>query len=242
MKVGVPKETAEGERRVALVPEVVRKLAAKELEVVVEAGAGAERACSPTSAFSRRRGDGRRRRLGRGRHRQGRAARRGGDREARLQQRADRLPRPADQPADGAARWPPRARPPSPWRPSRASRAPSRWTRCPPSPTSRATSAALLGAQSTRPLLPDADDRRGHDPAGEGPRPRGRRRRAAGDRHRAPPRRAGHRLRRAAAVGRAGASRSAPRCWTSGRRGRRGRGRLRPRADRRGEGRSSSRR
>jgi NAD(P) transhydrogenase subunit alpha len=42
MKVGVPKETAEGERRVALVPDVVRKLAAKELEVVVEAGAGAE--------------------------------------------------------------------------------------------------------------------------------------------------------------------------------------------------------
>ncbi|MBA3328112.1 MAG: Re/Si-specific NAD(P)(+) transhydrogenase subunit alpha [Solirubrobacterales bacterium] len=42
MKVGVPKETAEGERRVALVPDVVRKLAAKELEVIVEAGAGAE--------------------------------------------------------------------------------------------------------------------------------------------------------------------------------------------------------
>src|SRR5919107_3694166 len=40
MKVGVPKETAEGERRVALVPEVVRKLTAKDFEVVVEAGAG----------------------------------------------------------------------------------------------------------------------------------------------------------------------------------------------------------
>jgi len=41
MKVGVPKETAEGERRVALVPEVVRKLTAKDFEVVVESGAGA---------------------------------------------------------------------------------------------------------------------------------------------------------------------------------------------------------
>src|SRR4051812_6501877 len=41
MLVGVPRETAEGERRVALVPEGVRKLAAKGLDVVVEAGAGA---------------------------------------------------------------------------------------------------------------------------------------------------------------------------------------------------------
>jgi NAD(P) transhydrogenase subunit alpha len=40
MRVGVPKETEERERRVALVPEVVRKLTQKEHEVVVEAGAG----------------------------------------------------------------------------------------------------------------------------------------------------------------------------------------------------------
>jgi H+-translocating NAD(P) transhydrogenase subunit alpha len=40
MRVGVPKETAEREKRVALVPEVVRKLAAREHEVVVEEGAG----------------------------------------------------------------------------------------------------------------------------------------------------------------------------------------------------------
>ncbi|MEA2265087.1 MAG: H+-translocating transhydrogenase subunit alpha [Solirubrobacteraceae bacterium] len=40
MRVGVPSETAEGERRVALVPEVVRKLTGRGLEVVVEAGAG----------------------------------------------------------------------------------------------------------------------------------------------------------------------------------------------------------
>ena len=41
MLVGVPKETAEGERRVALVPEVVRRLSGHGVEVVVEAGAGA---------------------------------------------------------------------------------------------------------------------------------------------------------------------------------------------------------
>ena len=40
MRVGVPKETAEGERRVALVPEVVKKLQTKEIETVVETGAG----------------------------------------------------------------------------------------------------------------------------------------------------------------------------------------------------------
>jgi H+-translocating NAD(P) transhydrogenase subunit alpha len=42
VKVGVPKETAEGERRVALVPEVVRKLALKEVGATIEPGAGAE--------------------------------------------------------------------------------------------------------------------------------------------------------------------------------------------------------
>jgi NAD(P) transhydrogenase subunit alpha len=41
MQIGVPKETAEGERRVAMVPEVVRKLTGKGLEVVVEPDAGA---------------------------------------------------------------------------------------------------------------------------------------------------------------------------------------------------------
>ena len=43
MRIGVPKETADGERRVALVPEVVRKLASGDdgAEVAVERGAGA---------------------------------------------------------------------------------------------------------------------------------------------------------------------------------------------------------
>ena len=42
MKVGVPKETTAGERRVGLVPDGVTKLAAAGLQVSVQAGAGAE--------------------------------------------------------------------------------------------------------------------------------------------------------------------------------------------------------
>jgi NAD(P) transhydrogenase subunit alpha len=42
MRIGVPKETAAGEHRVALVPEVVSKLEAKGLDVVVQSGAGAD--------------------------------------------------------------------------------------------------------------------------------------------------------------------------------------------------------
>jgi NAD(P) transhydrogenase subunit alpha len=41
MKVGVPKETAEREHRVALVPEVVKRLVGKDHQVTVQAGAGA---------------------------------------------------------------------------------------------------------------------------------------------------------------------------------------------------------
>jgi NAD(P) transhydrogenase subunit alpha len=40
MRIGVPEETAEGERRVALVPDVVRRLTAAGHQVVVEPGAG----------------------------------------------------------------------------------------------------------------------------------------------------------------------------------------------------------
>jgi len=40
MRIGVPKETAAGEHRVALVPEVVGKLVAKDLDVLVQSGAG----------------------------------------------------------------------------------------------------------------------------------------------------------------------------------------------------------
>ena len=51
MKVGVVKETAPGERRVALVPEVVGKLQSAGLDVLVESGAGAG-SLIPDGAFA----------------------------------------------------------------------------------------------------------------------------------------------------------------------------------------------
>ena len=50
MKVGVPRETAAGERRVALVPETVKRLTGGGFEVAVERGAGAA-ASFPDQAF-----------------------------------------------------------------------------------------------------------------------------------------------------------------------------------------------
>jgi NAD(P) transhydrogenase subunit alpha len=41
MRIGVPKETGDGEQRVALVPDVIKRLAAKGHEVVIQPGAGA---------------------------------------------------------------------------------------------------------------------------------------------------------------------------------------------------------
>ena len=51
MKVGVARETAAGERRVALVPEALAKITAAGLDVLVEAGAGSE-AAIPDSAYA----------------------------------------------------------------------------------------------------------------------------------------------------------------------------------------------
>jgi len=50
MRLGVPKETTEGERRVALVPEVVKKLTAKGVDVTVQPGAG-EHALIPDGLY-----------------------------------------------------------------------------------------------------------------------------------------------------------------------------------------------
>jgi len=50
MKIAVPKETAAGERRVALVPDVVRRLAGKDHEVLAQAGAG-EAAMIPDALY-----------------------------------------------------------------------------------------------------------------------------------------------------------------------------------------------
>ena len=50
MRIGVPRETVPGERRVALVPETVGRLAKQSNEVVIERGAGVE-ASFPDSAY-----------------------------------------------------------------------------------------------------------------------------------------------------------------------------------------------
>ena len=50
MKVSVPKESGAGERRVALVPDVVKRLGAKQIEVAIEGGAG-EAAMIPDAAY-----------------------------------------------------------------------------------------------------------------------------------------------------------------------------------------------
>ena len=51
MRVGVPKESREGERRVALIPDVARSLEEAKLDVVVESGAG-EASGHPDSEYS----------------------------------------------------------------------------------------------------------------------------------------------------------------------------------------------
>jgi NAD(P) transhydrogenase subunit alpha len=51
MRVGVPRESTQGERRVALVPETVGKLTAAGFEIVVESGAGAQ-ASFPDEAYT----------------------------------------------------------------------------------------------------------------------------------------------------------------------------------------------
>lgn len=51
MRLGVPKETGLGESRVALVPDVIKRLVAKGLDVRVEPGAG-EKALIPDAAFA----------------------------------------------------------------------------------------------------------------------------------------------------------------------------------------------
>jgi NAD(P) transhydrogenase subunit alpha len=40
MRIGVPKESVEGEKRVALIPATVESLAAEQLAVTIESGAG----------------------------------------------------------------------------------------------------------------------------------------------------------------------------------------------------------
>ena len=184
MKVGVPRESAAGERRVALVPGRRQAPSAPRASRSSSRPAPASRRssptrCTPTPGASDRRSVGRRR-GGQGRRR-----------------RAPRRSAACSAAARSSASWP---RAPSP-------RRCRRWRR--PGVTafameaipriSRAQSMDALSSQANvgrlqggaarrralHALLPDADDRGGHDPAGQGARARRRRRRPAGAGHRA---------------------------------------------------------
>ena len=224
MKVAVVKEDAPGERRVALVPETVPRLTAAGLEVLVEQGAG-DAAWFPDSAYlaagatiaktadlyatadviltvtrpdeaalaqAAGRADGDRHALPAGHPRACPPTRRQG--------RHGGLPRPA---AAHAV-----ARPGH----GRAELAGQR---------GRLQGRARRG-RGVRPVLPAADHRGGHRPAGQAAGARHRRGGPAGDRHRAAARRPGQRLRRQARVqGRGGvARRDVHRADLGGQRGR----------------------
>ena len=138
MKIAVPKETAAGERRVALVPDVVRRLTGSDHEMVVEAGAG-EAAMIPDALFEEA------------------GATIASDPAAAWD--ADVVAKVAPPSEEEVGRlkgdsvligflspltnasgvWRPAVPPPSRWRLCRASRARSRWTRCPRRATWRAT-------------------------------------------------------------------------------------------------------
>ena len=201
MKVAVVKESAPGERRVALVPETVQKLRQAGLAVLVETGAG-DSAWFPDDTYTAAgatvtttddlyatadviltvtRPD--------------EAAvaaprRAGGDRHARAADRPAPGPRPR-----GTRRYRDLARRaaahavPGPGD-GRADLAGQR----------RRVQGGAGGRRGVRPVLPAADHRGGHGAAREAARARHRRRGPAGDRHRPAARRAGQRLRRAARV------------------------------------------
>ena len=180
MRIGVPKETAQGERRVALVPDVVRKLTGQGHEVVLEPGAGTQ-AGIPDRVFEDGRRDARLRRVGGRCGGQGRAAVGRGGRAARARVGAGGLSGAADE-RRGDAR-------------AGGQRGDGVRDGGDSADLARAVDGRvvvagdgqrLFGRADRRAgdaaLLPDADDRRGDDPAGAGARPGRGCGRVAGDR------------------------------------------------------------
>ncbi len=224
MKVGVAKESAPGETRVAVVPDTARRLAGDGVEVLVEQGAG-DRATFADAAYEQ-------------------AGARIVDARG-LYTEADvvcRVSPPSeaetDRLRDGqvlVGLLQPLAAPEAMH--ALAARGVTafsldsipRVTRAQPMDALSSQStvagykAVVLAAEHLGKFFPMLDDRRRDDPAREGARARRRRRRAAGDRHGPPPRRGGVRLRRAPRREGAGGEprRDLPRARCRGRRGRR---------------------
>ena len=238
MKIGVPKETADGERRVALVPEVIKRLSGDGgQQVIVERGAGAG-ALIPDEAFAEAGAelvDDPSQTLGA--DLVVKVAAPNEDEIAQLRSETvligflgpltngEGIKAIAQ---TGATSFALEAVP-------RISRAQSM-----DALSSQANiggyKAVLIAAHRDRALLPDADDRGGHDPPGDGAGARRRGRGSAGDRDRAPARRRGPGLRRTG--GGQGAGRVAGSAFprVRPRRRPRGRRRLREGADPRAAG------
>ena len=244
MKVGVVRERAPNERRVALVPELIGKYQAAGLEVLVEAGAGAG-ALIPDSAYAA---------AGATVVSTEAPVRPGRRRPARPEARRRR-----GRPACGRARPSSACSSRSSIRSTAKTLADARRHRHQPRraaahAVARQTMDALSVAgqrrrlqggphrgRGLRPLLPAADHRRRHGQARQRAHPGHRRGRAPGHRHRAPPGRHRQGLRRALGDEGAGrvARRRVPRAQVGRRRHRRGR--LRARADAPRSGRPSRR-
>ena len=164
---------------------------------MIEAGAGDARRRCPTPLFTEAGATHRRpvgRRGGRSRWRRRARARPRSLGEGPV---ADRLPRARSPTPTGIERLAATGRRPrSRWRRSRASRRAQSMDALSSQATVSGYLAVLIAADELAALLPDADDRRGHDPARAGARARRRRRRPAGDRHRPPARRGRDRVRR----------------------------------------------
>ena len=236
MKIGVPKETAEGERRVALVPDVVKSLKTNEhVDVVVERGAG-EAAGHPDSQYEEAGAE---------------------VVDPDVAWGADVVLRVAAPTAEEIGRLSSNQvliGHLSPWTAAETNKALAaagvtsfameaipRTTRAQAMDALSSQAAAggyaamLIAARESGRFFGDDDHRRRHRAAGQGAGARRRRRRPAGGRHREAARRDRHRLRHPPR--RLGADRLArrPPARTRLHPRRRGRGRLRAAADRRGE-------
>ena len=195
----MPRENAEGERRVALVPDTAGRLVSAGFDVAVERGAGTAAGSARRGVHRGRRGRCRARRPARWRRgRPPRAvAERGRDRSARGRHRADRLPLPAHRRGrHRAARPPRRGRVRDGVDPAHHARTVD--GRAVVAEHRRGLQGGTARRRPAAEALPAADDRRRHGRPGEGARPRRRRGRPAGDRDRAAPGRGRVGVRRAA--------------------------------------------
>src|SRR6476661_6476459 len=219
MRVGIPRETTQGERRVALVPETIGKLAAAGFELVVESGAG-DAASFPDDAYSEAGAT-----LGDPWEADGVVKVRKPSPDERERLHSGQLLIAFLEPLSDQAGVE-----------ALAGRGVTAFALESVPRITRAQAMDALSSQATvggykAALLPDAHHRRRHGAAREGARDRRRSCGAAGDRHGPQARRGDHRFRRPSR--RARADREPWRELAGPRRdGRRGRGRLRARADR----------